>query len=204
MERSDIINYLIKAYNYQSYLEVGYGNGETFHKIELPLEKKTGIDHRGPQGDPNLIRITAADYFKLNRKMGNKRYDLIFIDASHLCEDVENDLTNSLDCLVEEGTIVMHDCLPPNRYYQERKQSLYVSGWTGDTWKAFVKFRTLREDLNMYVVDTDYGCGVVRRGKQNTLDIDLDKDLSYEIFEKNKTEWLNLITPEDFKKKESL
>jgi len=204
MERSDIINHLIKTYSYQSYLEVGYGNGETFHKIELPLENKTGIDHRGPKDDSYLIRMTADDYFRLSRQMKNKKYDLIFIDASHLYEDVENDLTNSLDCLMEGGTIVMHDCNPPNRYYQERRHNIYVPGWTGDTWKAFVKFRAIREDLEMYVVDTDFGCGVVRRGKQNTLDINLDKDLSYEIFEKNKTEWLNLITPENFKKRMSL
>ena len=201
MLRSDIINQFIKKYSYTSYLEVGYGNGETFHKIELPLENKVGIDggNGTPQGDPYVVRITADDYFRLNKQMGKKKYDIIFIDGSHLCEDVENDLNNSLECLSEGGTIVMHDCNPPNKYYQERIYNPLAAGWTGDTWKTFVKFRANRKDLDMYVVDTDYGCGVVRVGNQKVLNLDLDDDLYYDNFEENKEKWLNLITVEDFK-----
>ena len=80
-------------------------------------------------------------------------------------------------------------------------QSPLVPGWNGDTWKAFVKFRSTREDLEMFVVDTDFGCGVVRRGSQSPLNLNLEKSLLYEAFEPNKKEWLNLISIEEFTSK---
>ncbi len=38
--------------------------------------------------------------------------------------------------------------------------------WTGDVWKAWVKWRAMRDDLDMVVVNLDSGCGVITRGKQ--------------------------------------
>lgn len=198
MERADIINHLIKTYDYKSYLEIGYGNGYTFDKVIAPT--KIGVD--GGRGlnpvDTTAIRMRSEDYFKMVSIQGDTKYDIIFIDGSHLREDVEKDVTSSLEFLNENGSIVMHDCNPPNKFFQEREQSPHVSGWMGDVWKAFVKFRTIREDIEMCVVDTDYGCGVVRFGKQNVLKIDIEKDLVYESFEQNREEWLNLISIEDF------
>jgi hypothetical protein len=198
MERSDIINQLIKTYNYHSYLEIGYGNGYTFHKIKAPT--KVGVDagHGTPLGDKTVVRLRSEDYFKMAKEQGVSKYDIIFIDGSHLCEDVIKDLSSALEFLNEEGSIVMHDCSPPNIYYQERSQSPHVPGWTGDVWKAFVKFRASRPDLEMCVVDTDYGCGIVRRGAQETLNIDVEKDLTYENLDAHRTEWLNLISTQEF------
>tara|TARA_Y100000034_G_scaffold115529_2_gene152805 strand:+ start:2692 stop:3303 length:612 start_codon:yes stop_codon:yes gene_type:complete len=198
MERSDIINQLIKTYNYKSYLEIGYGTGYTFNKINIST--KVGIDggNGTPPSDTTVVRIKSADYFKSAKEQGGAKFDIIFIDGSHLSEDVEEDLKGSLELLNEHGTIVMHDCSPPNMFYQERTQSPYVGGWTGDVWKAFVKFRALRADLSMWVVDTDYGCGVVRFGEQKVLDIDVNTDLEYKNLDENRKEWLNLITPEEF------
>tara|TARA_R100000808_G_C2084641_1_gene107251 strand:+ start:52 stop:672 length:621 start_codon:yes stop_codon:yes gene_type:complete len=200
MLRSDIINNFIKKYDYKSYLEIGYGNGDTFHKVSIPMADKIGVDggNGTPLSDPYVTRMKADEYFALNKKFTQKTFDIIFIDASHLWEDVYNDLTNALDCLNEGGTIVMHDCNPPSKPWQERQQSPEVPGWTGDTWKAFVKFRTEREDLEMYVVDTDYGCGVVRTGTQDLLNLTPAEVLDYDLFEPNKQEWLNLCTVEQF------
>lgn len=203
MLRSDIVNSFIKKYNYKTYLEIGYGNGDTFHKIELPVEDKIGVDGGGgtPQGDAYVTRMTSDKFFELNKKFTNKKFDIIFIDGSHLWEDVENDMSNSLECLNEGGTIVMHDCNPESVHWQERSQSPLVPGWNGDTWKAFVKFRSTRKDLEMFVVDSDFGCGVLRYGSQKPLNLDLPKSLIYEAFEPNKKEWLNLISIEEFKTK---
>ena len=168
MERSDIINTLIEKYKYSSYLEIGYGNGYTFGKIDAST--KVGVDggNGTPAGDSVVIRLRSDDYFKMLR---------------------------------EGGSVVMHDCSPPNEYFQERSQSTHCTGWTGDVWKAFVKFRATRSDLEMCVVDTDYGCGIVRVGTQETLDIDTEKDLTYNNLEENRTLWLNLIHPDEFLRK---
>ena len=201
MERSDIINTLIEKYKYSSYLEIGYGNGYTFGKIDAST--KVGVDggNGTPAGDSVVIRLRSDDYFKMLREQGGSKFDIIFIDGSHLCENVEKDLNNALEFLNEGGSVVMHDCSPPNEYFQERSQSTHCTGWTGDVWKAFVKFRATRSDLEMCVVDTDYGCGIVRVGTQETLDIDTEKDLTYNNLEENRTLWLNLIHPDEFLRK---
>jgi hypothetical protein len=49
----------------------------------------------------------------------------------------------------------------------------------------------------MYTVDTDWGCGVIKRGKQNPILIE-EEDLNYENLNSNRKEWLNLITVEEF------
>ena len=69
--------------------------------------------------------------------------------------------------------------------------------WTGDCWKAWVKLRTIREDLNMAVVNTDYGVGIIKKGKQNLLNLD-NKTLDYTNLEVNRKDWLNLISIEEF------
>tara|TARA_R110000824_G_scaffold242196_2_gene430871 strand:- start:440 stop:1060 length:621 start_codon:yes stop_codon:yes gene_type:complete len=200
MLRSDIINALIEKHSYKSYLEIGYGGGGTFHLIKMPIEKKIGVDggNGTPSSDEFVVRMTSDEYFRKNNEVDKLMFDIIFIDGSHLSEDVENDLKNALLCLNPAGSIVMHDCSPPNQYYQERTQSPHVPGWTGDTWKAFVKARALRPDIKMCVVDTDYGCGIVRYGTQELLKINVETDLTYENLEKNRTLWLNLIETGEF------
>ena len=37
--------------------------------------------------------------------------------------------------------------------------------WTGDVWKAIAKIRIERDDLQIKVIDTDYGCGIIRIGE---------------------------------------
>lgn len=41
--------------------------------------------------------------------------------------------------------------------------------WTGDCWKAIARLRMTRDDLQVSVLDTDYGLGVVRRGRTTPL-----------------------------------
>jgi hypothetical protein len=53
------------------------------------------------------------------------------------------------------------------------------------------------ENLNMFVVDTDYGCGVISRGNQDLLSI--TTDITYNNLDNNRETWLNLISIEEFK-----
>jgi hypothetical protein len=103
---------------------------------------------------------------------------------------------NSLSILNEGGTIVCHDLDPKNEVMQSREINSGV--WTGDCWKAWVQLRTERDDLYMIVVDTDWGCGIIRRGRQEKLVV--TEELSWPNFKKNRNHWLNLISVNDFKK----
>ena len=189
---------MIEQNAYQSYLEIGYGNGDTYHQVYV--EKKVGIDKGDgtPSNDRYVTRVASDEYFQNLRAAEDKTsFDIIFVDGAHLKENVKRDIENSLDFLSPNGTIVVHDCNPPNKYFQEREQSPHAPGWTGDGWKAFVQLRASREDLSMQVVDTDYGCGIIRPGSQQKLEV--PAVLEYKDFEVNKEKWLNLISVEDFK-----
>ena len=48
----------------------------------------------------------------------------------------------------------------------------WTGEWCGDVWKTPALLRSTRKDLEVFVLDTDYGCGVVTRG-QNTAQLQM-------------------------------
>lgn len=191
MIRSDIINLLIEKINAKKYLEIGVSNGINFSEIDCVY--KVGVD---PALDsPATTHITSDDFFAQNKE----KFDVIFIDGLHHSDQVYRDIINSLNVLNEGGYIVCHDMNPR----QEEHQLIPFTGgiWNGDCWKAFVQLRRERSDLEMYVIDTDCGCGIIRKGYQNVLTS--KEELTWNNLEKYRNEWLNLISTEDFLKKMS-
>jgi len=63
--------------------------------------------------------------------------------------------------LVEPGGfLVVHDCLPANRAMAAPEHA--TGEWCGVTYKAYLDFVSRRK-LEYRTIDTDYGCGVVRK-----------------------------------------
>jgi hypothetical protein len=61
-----------------------------------------------------------------------------------------------------------------------------------------VKARS-NSELNCFVVDTDYGCGILRKRKnENILRLNLSECLQWNYFERNKKEILNLTDTKQF------
>lgn len=189
MNRIEIIQSLIDKKNYKTYLEIGVRDGSCFDVIKC--ESKVGVDP--DTASKATIFKTSDDFFALN----NHKFDIVFIDGLHHSDQVYKDILNSLAVLNEGGTIVMHDCMPTSKFMQEIPMRSDHNEWTGDTWKAYVKLRTERSDLAMFVVNCDWGCGVITRGAQTPLV--LKEEMTYENFERNKGLWLNVISPETFK-----
>ena len=189
MTRTDLLNWFIREFKYTSYLEIGILDGLNFRSIALESKNKIGID---PEINlDGVLRMTSDAFFESNATL----YDLIFIDGLHLRDQVYRDILNALRFLKSGGTIVCHDINPSNEAQQlvPRVQSQ----WTGDCWKAWVQIRAERKDLEMAVVDTESGCGIIRFGLQKA--IDLPSGLTWETFCQNRHEWLNLISVEEFK-----
>lgn len=192
MLRTEIIQSLINKINAKSYLEIGIGPGINFNSIVC--------DHK-ISVDPNpyvsvSFKITSDEFFKQNKET----FDVIFIDGLHWSKQVYLDILNSLNILNKDGYIICHDMNPHNEFVQRYPEPMPGTPWTGDCWKAWVKLKSERTDLDMRVVDTDYGCGIISKGKQTLLDIDNPYDLNYDFFDLNRKKLLNLITVEDFLK----
>lgn len=158
MERSDIINKYVENYGYETYLEVGLQSGSNRDKIKVNPKNKTTVDPDITSNNPTH-RMTSDEFFMGN----NKTFDAIFIDGLHYSDQVLRDILNGLEILNEGGTIFCHDMLPENE--DMAKVPRITSTWTGDCWKAWFKLLGTRDDLEMFIVDTDLGVGVIRRGK---------------------------------------
>jgi len=184
MTRTDIINHLIKKIDAKSYLEIGVREPEgNYNSIEC--ENKVAVDPV-PLGE-GIIALTSDAFFKQNKQT----FDIIFIDGLHVADQVERDITNSLAVLNPGGYIICHDMNPTEELMQT--VPIQTNGaWTGDCWKAWVKLRSERGDLSMFVLDTDYGVGVIQKGEQEIISLN-ELRLTYSNLEANRKEWLNLI-----------
>jgi hypothetical protein len=206
MDRISIINYLIKKYSFNSYLEIGVRNTfECFDLIEC--ETKDSVDPGYESLENNVkYKLTSDDFFKeldkgsLDKDL-NYKWDIIFIDGLHLSYQVERDISNSLNHLSENGIIVIHDCNPPTLHHAREDYSNHdtpaMGIWNGTVWKSFYKYRCNNSDLDMCVVDCDWGVGIIKRGSQKLCE---DKNEYYEfsIFAENRKTSLNLISTEMF------
>jgi SAM-dependent methyltransferase len=159
MTRTDLLSKLVTIYGYKSYLEIGIASGSNFR--EVLIASKTGVD---PDPAAQGTRCMTSDqFFAQNRR----HFDLIFIDGLHERPQVDRDLQNSLKVLRGGGSIVLHDCNPISEEMQTVPQPLPKAAWTGDVWKSIALLRMHRPELSVWVVDTDWGCGIVQHGKQS-------------------------------------
>lgn len=217
MYRWDIINYLISKYNYKKYLEIGYYKGWSFDNIIC--ESKTAVDPNpcktlSQQESPNDIgilddegtiwKMTSDDFFEY--EVGDQKYDIIFIDGLHESGQVYKDIMNAVDVLNEGGTIVLHDCNPPE---YEHTTTGIDGAWTGDTYKGFIKYRRNNWHIPTYTIDTDWGIGIIKPFEEKDFDSqhtgileapvpisstwdNIPDDIGWEFFDKYRVRLLNL------------
>ena len=202
MNRNEIINKLAIKINAKTYLEIGVRiHSLNFDKINI--KHKVGVDpcYEASDREPDF-KLTSDDFFAKN----TETFDIIFIDGLHESEQVERDINNALLFLNQGGYIICHDLNPIKEYRQftldnpKRKEFVKKTKdtlWNGDCWKAFIKLRQERNDITMYTIDTDFGCGIISYGRQKLLDIK-QENINYQNLDKNRKEWLNLISVDEF------
>tara|TARA_R110000824_G_scaffold339479_1_gene525986 strand:+ start:3299 stop:3877 length:579 start_codon:yes stop_codon:yes gene_type:complete len=184
MNRQRIINRIVKKNGALSYLEIGVGDNTNFKSIKAIY--KVSVD----PNQKSTFQVTSDEYFAGN----GAHFDVIFIDGLHLSEQVYKDIINSLNCLQAGGVIVCHDMSPVQEEDQVREHTPGKT-WNGDVWKAWVTLRKERDDLEMYVIDCDCGCGIITKGEQDLLVTDLP--LTFKNLDENRKEWLNLKSVEE-------
>ncbi len=215
MNRLQILQRILDATDARRYLEIGVYNGPIF--LRLRVRYKVAVDPEMRIGKRKKLkwlfenpcnfmaryhRVTSDEFFA--RARYRKPFDLVFIDGFHTYRQSLVDVENALDLLAEDGLIVLHDCAPPSESaarpvstYAEAK-SLGLKEWCGDVWKTIVHLRSLRQDLSVFVLDCDFGVGIVRRGRSEPM-LDLDRRridrLSYRDLAARKAELLNLKPP---------
>ena len=189
LSRTEILNFLIGACGYRTYLEIGVNDAQNFERITAPY--KDGVDPAGKCNFP----VTSDEFFAAN----SRNYDVIFIDGLHEARQVERDVENSLKVLNPKGMILLHDCNPRHEA-MTRGEWVRDQEWCGTVWKAFANYRMTRPDLFMCTIHADYGVGVVMRGEQKLFPRVADEELNYPVLERNRKELLNLMRWDEFVK----
>jgi Methyltransferase domain len=232
MQRWEIVNFFIQKNNFKTYLEIGYYQGGSFDQVycksklavdpnpcKFPKmeEWKHGhhemfefINSENPEGIRMiacLVKLTSDEFFMNLRKSmvskKNYKFDIVFIDGLHERKQVLRDLKNAFTYLSVNGIIIMHDCNPPEYLHT-------TSGinrlWTGDVYKAMLDQR-YSLNVNSYVIDTDWGVGVLRpnqgfKKRDITSTQHYNAITDWEYFSKNRKELLDLVDISTFLKRE--
>lgn len=191
MTRAELINTLITRYGYSSYLEIGVNTPRQpgYSHTSVMAKVKHGVD---PNVD-TTYRMTSDAFFA----SCDGKYDIVFVDGLHLHEQVLRDVQNALRCLTPGGSLVVHDCCPTSERTQRRQRCTSV--WHGDVWKAILTLRMTRPDLEIFTVNTDEGCAIIRTGSQQCyVPLPSHDPYSWQYFRKHRGEILQLIEVPDF------
>lgn len=210
----DIINFLIKKYNFKRYLEIGvrysadcFDQIDCFHKISVDPD----FENQQMKWDAKLqknfkidYKYTSDDFFsRLENNLldlpVNFKWDIVFVDGLHLSFQVERDILNSLNHLSENGIIVVHDCDPflYEDNYTRLIEDFWGQQWNGTVWKTIYKLKATRSDLKICTLPLDHGIGIIKRGEQNLIPFD-NPYFEYRIFQKNRIRDLNIIDESEF------
>jgi hypothetical protein len=159
---TQLLNALIKKYNLKSYLEIGVRNpANNFDKIKCHI--KTGIDPMPVIAPDKMdsykhqIHFLESDLFFKTHFIN--KYDLIFIDGLHHADQVKRDFENSLNCLNDNGFIVIHDCLPKNENTTHVPRD--NTFWHGSVYKFCMNMEYYSVKSQTYSIDN--GCMVIER-----------------------------------------
>jgi len=170
LSKAGMINHLAGVHGYRRYLELCTpSTGLQYARIDRSkLLTCTRLMYRcsddyddGMVVDHRSADLDIAGCLQEIRRKGQAPFDIALIDSYHEYGTSWRDLVEGFHLLRPGGTLMVHDCLPPTA---EIAGPEFESGaWCGVTYQAFIDFVSSRDDLAFYTVDTDYGCGVVRK-----------------------------------------
>jgi Methyltransferase domain len=217
-ERKYLIQDMINKKKYATYLEIGVFLGGLFFPIKAKrkiavdphfvfgkVKRMKAIRHNLSNFNSRYYEKSSDDFFRQNaeRLFKSKPIDICFVDGMHEYEYALRDVENTLNYLQQDGVIIMHDCNPQTaeaamsfEYYESKNHNM---AWSGDVWKTILHLRSLRKDITVFVLDVDFGLGVVcKRQPEDTLPFTTEEihNLTYNDLDKNRQQWLNLKSME--------
>ena len=218
MDRLQVIQTLMKEKKLNNYLEIGVFNGHIFFRVKSNFKVAVDPEFRfnalrkftksllNPRNFSNKYFEKTSDAFfqeDAPSLLNNKKFDIALIDGMHEYEYALRDVENTLQYLSPNGVIIMHDCNPKTKLsassFDKWKQRQFAETWNGDVWKVILHMQSIRNDVNAFVLDCDHGLGIITWGKpEKKLNYTTQQitALTYEDFNKNRKDFLNLKPPD--------
>lgn len=219
MDRITIIQKIIDKNKANTYLEIGVLAGDAFLRIKV--KNKWGVDphfiieplkkfryyFKNPFNIFNEYFNMDSDTFfhKEEVRLAENGIDVALIDGLHTFSQSLKDVENSLKYLNKNGVVILHDCNPLSEAAAFQAESVsevqkinppgFTGIWNGDVWKTIVYLRSTRKDLRVFVLDCDFGIGVVTKGEPESL-LNFSTEellrLSYQDLSRDRQALLNL------------
>jgi hypothetical protein len=167
--KADLVNHLGELHGHRNYLEICTAvSGYRFSEIDRDIfavrhrlgYRGSALHSDGSAYDFSTEALDSSECVSEIRARG-LQYDVILVDSWHEYETSFRDLNDAVSLLSGNGTVVVHDCLPKR---EDLVQMPFKGGeWSGVTYRAFLDF-AIQRALDYRVVDTDFGCGIIRKG----------------------------------------
>ena len=185
LKRDEVINYLLnkKFQKNGKYLEIGCDLNQTFSKIDN--NNKTGID---PVRGGNL-KLSSKEFFENYNK---EFFDVVFIDGSHLIEDVYYDTIQAIKNLNLGGYILLDDVLPNNNLNTFRKRMTLHS--FQDAYKILFFVSSL-SFVDLYLLPSDHGMALIK-----LTDDPIVKELEFDFSDINFDNYIEFLKNNNFVK----
>jgi len=156
MNYTDVIYSICETTKCKLYLELGCQHGTTVRRMIGVNRKVIGVDIRRQFSPGEFFFFYEENTDKFFEHF-NEKPDVIFIDADHKFESVKRDFINSIKCLNEGGTILIHDSDP-------NEPRLLHPDFCNDSYKIVDWIKDNYEELNVMVLPIDEpGLTIVRR-----------------------------------------
>lgn len=184
MNRIKAVQQALNGRSSRVYVEIGVSRGSAFRRItaqeKIAVDPEFKLSARARRRADAKARVThyfemTSDAFFAEQAtlLKDRGIDVALIDGLHTYGQVVADIENTLRYLRDDGVIFLHDCnptrasvaCPADSYADFRARNRWWEiDWSGDVWKAIVYLRSTRQDLQVAVLDCDWGVGVVRKG----------------------------------------
>ncbi len=165
--KAALVNHMAREHGYRRYLEIHVpSTGHHYREVDRSLLRCERLTYNCPKSWRDRysvdFRSTDFDISAIVERLQSegRHYDVILVDPWHGYDTSLRDIRLAYELLSPGGTMVVHDCLPPREEVAGPEPK--DGDWCGVTYKAFLDF-VLGAGLDYCVVDTDWGCGIVRK-----------------------------------------
>lgn len=186
---ADIINELFIAGAGHRFAELGI-DGPSPYFVAVMADSKVSVSYRSETHSCSEENFLATD-------PPDGGYDVIFVDTWHEPKHCLDVIERCLPKLSAEGGIIVHDSNPPSEWHQRPDKDFEPgSEWNGQVWRAVVEFRIRHPQYEVFTVDTDWGCTVIRPSRRACHELDAASvgRLDWAAFEGQRSRLLNLVS----------
>ncbi len=187
MLREQVVAGFLALHDAPNYLEIGVHSGLTFHPqkaaLKIAVDPKFQFALPVPAVTPEVEyhEVTSDEYFGRIASPGRK-FDVIYVDGLHTAEQTLRDVLNAVECLRDDGVIIVDDVIPSSygASLPDFEDFLRVrhmipcetSGhaWMGDVYRVVFFVETFMQGFEFGVVEENHGQLVMWRKRRSAVD----------------------------------